>query len=54
MTMMTVKNTEDPRASSDEEQSIVTPLTDAPLLPDWDEPVEAYPDEEDEDEQDTE
>ncbi len=33
-----------------------TPLTDQPLpyFPDWDEVVEAYPDEEDEDEQDIE
>ena len=44
MTMMIVKNTEED----------YIPLTDTPLLPDWDEPVEAYPDEEDEDEQDTE
>lgn len=33
-----------------------TPLTDQPLpyFPDWDEPIEAYPDEEDNDEQDIE
>ncbi len=34
-----------------------TPLTDEPLppyIPDWDEPIEAYPDEEDNDEQDIE
>ncbi len=30
------------------------PLTDTPLFSDWDEPIEAYPNEEDEDEQDIE
>jgi hypothetical protein len=46
LTMMTIKNAEED----------YIPLTDRPLpyYPDWDEAVEAYPDEEDEDEQDTE